>query len=301
MKNKKKRNILFGLWSMSYPALIYFAISTFLSMLVIIVYFFSEGIKGNADVAEISINASNFVMKYVLELTVISGTIMTILGLFMIRKDRFKEAGEIGVTRYKNATWLQWILIPLLGIISCTVLNNLIGISGISELFPGFSELAELLYVGNLFLEILTMVIVAPLVEEIVFRGLAYRRMKRYCKPWIAAIISALLFGLYHMNVVQGVYAFFLGLLLIVVYEKFKSLWAPILFHAAANMFSIFLSEIVYGSEVTTESTGVDAATIITTLVLAVIMAILLYVVSQIKLSVKEVIQPDILPEQAEV
>ena len=301
MNNKKKKNILFGLWSMSYPALIYFAISTFLSMLVIIIYTFSEGLKGNANITEISLNASNFVMKYVLELTVASGTIMTILGFFMIRKDRFKEASEYGVTRYKNATLLQWILIPLLGIVSCTVLNNLIGISGISELFPGFSELAELLYVGNLFLEVLTMAIVAPLVEEIVFRGLAYRRMKRYTRPWIAAIISALLFGLYHMNVVQGVYAFFLGLLLIVVYEKFKSLWAPILFHAAANMFSIFLSEIVYGSEVATESTGIDVTILIITLVLAVIMTLLLYVVFQIKLPVKEVIMPDRLSEQAEV
>ena len=300
MKNKKK-NILFGLWSMSYPALIYFAISTCLSMLVVIVYTFSEGLNGNTDVTQISINASNFVMSYVLELTAISGIIMSFVGLFMIRRDRFKEASQIGIIRYHNATWLQWLLIPVLGIVSCTVLNNLIGISGISELFPGFSELAELLYVGNLFLEVLTMSIVAPLVEEIVFRGLAYRRMKRYCRPWIAAIISALFFGLYHMNVVQGIYAFFLGLLLVLVYEKFKSLWAPILFHAAANLFSIILSEVIYGAETTTETTGVDPMTVVVTIVLAFIMAALLYVVNQMKLSVKEEIQPDRLPEEQEV
>ena len=64
-------------------------------------------------------------------------------------------------------------------------------------------------------------------------------------KTEIAIVVSALFFGLFHLNVVQGLYAFIIGLLLAYVYEKYKSIWAPILFHVAANSVSIFLTEVI--------------------------------------------------------
>ena len=56
-----------------------------------------------------------------------------------------------------------------------------------------------------------------------------------------AAFLSALLFGLYHGSVVQGVYAFFLGLGAAWLLQRFGTLLAPWLFHMAANLISVLL------------------------------------------------------------
>ena len=52
-------------------------------------------------------------------------------------------------------------------------------------------------------------------------------------------IFSAIVFGIYHLNVVQAVYAFFLGLFFAWVYDRYDSLWAPITAHMSANLFVI--------------------------------------------------------------
>ena len=55
-------------------------------------------------------------------------------------------------------------------------------------------------------------IVLAPACEELTFRGLTYRFARRALPFWGANILQALLFGLLHMNVVQGVYAFVIGL-----------------------------------------------------------------------------------------
>ena len=78
--------------------------------------------------------------------------------------------------------------------------------------------------------------ILGPVCEELLFRGLLAGRLARYGqKP--AALVSALLFGLYHANLSQFFYAFALGLLLAYVYFYTGSLKAPILLHMLFNFY----------------------------------------------------------------
>lgn len=78
--------------------------------------------------------------------------------------------------------------------------------------------------------------ILGPACEELLFRGLLAGRLARYGqKP--AALVSALLFGLYHANVSQFFYAFALGLLLAYAYFYTGSLKAPILLHMLFNFY----------------------------------------------------------------
>ena len=54
--------------------------------------------------------------------------------------------------------------------------------------------------------------------------------------PFFAAnVLQALLFGIYHGNLIQGTYAFVLGLVLGFTAEYFHSVWASILLHAFVN------------------------------------------------------------------
>lgn len=77
--------------------------------------------------------------------------------------------------------------------------------------------------------------IVSPIAEEIVFRGILYNRMKKALPVTGALMLSALLFGLYHGNVVQALYGFLMGMLIAYVYEKCGSFGYAFLFHAIAN------------------------------------------------------------------
>lgn len=77
----------------------------------------------------------------------------------------------------------------------------------------------------------------APLAEEAVFRWGIYGLLRKKLLPVLPALISALAFGLYHENIIQGLYAFGLGLVLAWGYED--SPWGKyrmaVLMHAAAN------------------------------------------------------------------
>lgn len=101
------------------------------------------------------------------------------------------------------------------------------------ELEAGLSELTytNILYVG----------ILAPVIEEIIFRfgilGLAYRFMPF----WVANILQALLFGIYHGNVVQFAYAFILGLLIGYVVYRTRYFGFALILHMSINLSGLFL------------------------------------------------------------
>lgn len=84
-------------------------------------------------------------------------------------------------------------------------------------------------------LMILCVCLLAPIGEELIFRGLTFRIMKKAI-PWqVALIVQALLFGIYHLNLVQGIYAACLGLLLGYCAHRYGSVLPGILLHMAVN------------------------------------------------------------------
>ena len=98
-----------------------------------------------------------------------------------------------------------------------------------------YSELMESLLGGNIWLSLLATVILAPLAEEFLFRGVTLKMAQKIMPFMFANVLQAVLFGVYHMNLIQGVYAFVLGLVLGFTAEYFHSVWASILLHACVN------------------------------------------------------------------
>ena len=78
-------------------------------------------------------------------------------------------------------------------------------------------------------------VIAAPICEEIVFRGYFYPAMKKFAGVLPAAVASSLVFGLAHGNLTALLPLFVFGLLLVFVYEKTGSIWAPVAVHFCFN------------------------------------------------------------------
>lgn len=86
--------------------------------------------------------------------------------------------------------------------------------------------------------------ILAPLAEEVVFRGAILRKLLQMMptgKHWIAIAISALIFGIVHFNLAQGTHAFVAGLLLGWMYYRTHSIIPGIVFHWVNNTVSYLL------------------------------------------------------------
>ena len=80
--------------------------------------------------------------------------------------------------------------------------------------------------------------ILAPFAEEVVFRGAILRKllgMMDEKRHWVAIVLSALVFGLVHLNIPQGIHAFLIGLLLGWMYYRTRSILPGILFHWVNN------------------------------------------------------------------
>ncbi len=82
----------------------------------------------------------------------------------------------------------------------------------------------------------LATLVLAPIGEELAFRGLTYRYARRAGAGfWTANIIQAVLFGVMHMQPLQSIYAAVLGLVLGYLMESYQSVYVPVLMHCLFN------------------------------------------------------------------
>ncbi len=172
----------------------------------------------------------------------------------------------------EKPTAVKILLIVLLGVAAQFAISGLLSLVQIAvpEALQEYEELMEMAGIGETtILTLISTVILAPLSEELVCRGVIYRLAGKISpKFWVANIVQALAFGILHGNLIQGAYAFVLGLLLGLVYRQFRNIWICMLLHASMN-FSSILVEPFYGLFPDDISEGGAVAILTVTMVLA--------------------------------
>ena len=143
--------------------------------------------------------------------------------------------------------WSRWYLVVLspLVVVAMWVLGALLqdvgyyrwmevmcGSPSTQEAVKILQESKDLLVVGSM---AFTAVIMAPLVEEPIFRGYLYPVMKRWLGVWPSLLITSLVFAAGHGNVALMLPLFVLGILLVLSYEFTGSILMPIAIHACFN------------------------------------------------------------------
>ena len=108
-----------------------------------------------------------------------------------------------------------------------------------------YEKVAKNQYSAGILLGLLAYCIVAPIAEETVFRGCVYGYLRRFFGSNKAIFLSALIFGMYHGNWVQGVYACVCGAVFAFLYEYFGGAWVPVLLHVGANVLAYVLAGVV--------------------------------------------------------
>lgn len=132
---------------------------------------------------------------------------------------------------------LSLVPMAILAVASAVGMNGLLNLIELYRFSPTFQEISEIQFDTPVWLGIISYGILAPLGEEVVFRGVVYGQFKKVMKVPIAIVLSGLAFGLFHGNLVQAVYATVIGILLALVYELYGTLIAPMVFHGIANLF----------------------------------------------------------------
>lgn len=90
-------------------------------------------------------------------------------------------------------------------------------------------------------LAFLTLVIVAPVAEEILFRGYLYGKLRRHVPIWAAIIVTSILFGAIHGTWNVAIDTFALSVVLCTLREITGNIWASMLLHMAKNGIAFYL------------------------------------------------------------
>lgn len=131
---------------------------------------------------------------------------------------------------------IQAALTVLLAVSSSLGLNVVLALTGIVESSANYQDVAAQQYSVAFGAGMLLFGLISPITEEIVFRGLVFNCMRRYFPHAAAVAASGVLFGIYHGNLVQGLYGGCMGILMAYLYERMHSFFIPCLFHAMANL-----------------------------------------------------------------
>lgn len=145
----------------------------------------------------------------------------------------------------RQMKWWQFLL-ALLMCFGVMYASNFVGtlLSTIIGLIKGSAVQNSILNIAtsiSMPLAVLYMVICAPIMEEYVFRKLIVERTVKYGQG-VAVLVSGLMFGLFHGNLNQFVYAFTLGCCLAFLYVKTGKLKITIAIHMAVNFMGSVVS-----------------------------------------------------------
>lgn len=193
-------------------------------------------------VDEILVEAAVSAEQNIALFTVMGALFSIPIFLWMLHRDRRKMPFLGGMQITKLPT-LYYGFIVLGSVALCVALNNLITLSQLAETSQAYQESSESLYSIRFSLQLLAWGIVTPISEEILFRGVLHNRIRNYLRPIAAMVWSALIFGIYHGNLVSCIYAMLCGFVFAWLYEKYGSIKAPILAHICMNITSLVLTQ----------------------------------------------------------
>ena len=162
--------------------------------------------------------------------------------LVMFHRDRMRERMAGIVPNKKAPLWKYFALILMVLGISLGF-NNLVLIGNLSSYDAAYEQTISLLYAAPFAAQIICLGVLVPMCEELVFRGLMFKRLRERAPFWQAALYASAVFAFLHMNMIQMIYGFLLGIVFCYIYEKYGSVKAPVAAHIAVNLLSVFATQ----------------------------------------------------------
>lgn len=195
---------------------------------------------------------SDSVFQTLVSAVIYAVTIAIVIGVPLTVKRYQTTLAQLGLTRLP--TWADIGLSPLAYIVYALIVAVVVAVVSQIPGFPadqaqdvGFKTFGTRL--DNL-LAFATLVVIAPIAEETLFRGYLYGKLKGYVPTVIAALVTSLLFGIVHLQWNVGIDVFVLSLILCGLRSLTGSIWAGVLVHMIKNgvaYYVLFISPMIGG------------------------------------------------------
>lgn len=237
------------IWEIVSPILIHLGMTLLVEIIFVMAYYLKHlqelvvAMESEEALMEFVMQVATTMYDYLVELTAITSLVTLPFLIWMRRRDKRKE-NALGILQNKKAPLSKYFLIAGISIPFAVGFNNILTLSNLAEYSVAYQEAAEALYTPSLLVQLLCLGLIVPVTEELIFRGLIYKRMRMNSSPKRAIVSSALFFGIYHGNLVQVIYGTACGLLLAYLYEKYGSMKAPIFAHMLMNVVACILTEV---------------------------------------------------------
>lgn len=181
---------------------------------------------------------------YMLRQTICAAATIPVIMTFY-KQDLAVEETVYGKKKHKPDT--EWFINAVFAMVGTATLgiavNNIIAMTPLVQISEGFRSANESFFAGGVIFELLGSCFVIPIAEELLFRGVVYKRLKLMFGVTPAIVLSALIFGMIHVNLVQFLYATVVGLFLALLLEKTNRLFMAVLGHIAANVVAVVRTE----------------------------------------------------------
>ena len=130
----------------------------------------------------------------------------------------------------------------LLGLSLSAIFSFILSVSSAIKIFPEYKYLIQTISTSNTILPLITAILVAPVFEELLFRGLILNELRNRFSLISAVLIQSLLFGLYQGNLLQLLFSFIAGIVFSFVYVWTKSLLPGIAMHIGFRVIGFLLA-----------------------------------------------------------
>ncbi|RYF29040.1 MAG: CPBP family intramembrane metalloprotease [Chloroflexi bacterium] len=188
--------------------------------------------------------ASETVIQTILSTLVYLLAFAITFGVPYIVKQREVSLKTLGIDRLPS--WSDIGLAPL-GFVAYGLLTALLLFIA-TTYFPGFPS-SQAQDVGfqslngrtEMLLAFATLVVLAPIAEEVLFRGYLYGKLRKYSSILPSIVITSLLFGAVHMQWNVGLDTFALSVVMCCLREVTGSVWAGVLLHMIKNGIAFYL------------------------------------------------------------
>lgn len=172
---------------------------------------------------------------------IISGGISLFIYKALLKK---KQLTLSKVCNFKKIPMKQYLVNAILAIAFSFVTGGIVYFLG--DYFPSYYEVSNDMVnsMGTIF-GVITIVILVPIFEEVLFRGIVLSELKSNMNLIVAVILQSFLFGLIHGNVLQGLYTFALGIITALVCIWSKSIMSAIAIHIFFNLSGTIIEPLV--------------------------------------------------------
>lgn len=175
----------------------------------------------------------------VLSITIISGILISVTFFLFFKWRKADIKKEWKLNKFSTNNFVLAILITF----SYSLVYAMITYDTVfenSQIIHNSVDFYSDLYPGlGLVLMAVNLLVIAPVSEEVVLRGIVFTRVEKTTNAFWPVIVSSFLFGLMHLmagGAVLVIGAVLMGLILGVIFAKTKSLWVCIIAHVAANL-----------------------------------------------------------------